>query len=53
MRVVTAANNNKYYPELVNQCQASVEAQGYPIEVYDLGGLGYGNQAFADIGLSP
>jgi hypothetical protein len=53
MRVVTAANDNKYFPELVKQCQGSVEAQGYQIEVYDLGGLGYGNQTFAGVELSP
>jgi hypothetical protein len=53
MRVVTAANDNKHFPELVKQCRESAERQGYPVEVYDLGGLGYGNQTFAGVGLSP
>ncbi len=53
MQIVTAANDNKDYPELVKQCVSSAEALGYDISVYDLGGLGYGNNTFAQQNRSP
>jgi hypothetical protein len=48
VQIVTAANDNKDYAELLEQCVSSAEELGYPVKVYDLGGLGHGNNKFAD-----
>ena len=44
--VVTAANDNMGYKALAHKCIQSASRKGYPVMVYDLGGLGTGNTKF-------
>jgi hypothetical protein len=47
MHIVTAANSNLNYPKLVDKCVKAAEALGYPVLLYDLGGLGKGDPIYS------
>ena len=43
MMIVTAGSHHKPFEATIRYCEARCKEYGYKIDVYDLGGLGFGS----------